>query len=479
MQKKFFSSLALMIILNLLIKPIAIFGIDTAVQNRVGPESYGIFFTLLNFSMLFNIILDLGINNYTTKNIAQYPEITSKYLGRILTFRIILLPIYVLFTFGIAILLQWNAYELYLLSFLVANQFIIILIAYIRSHLSGILRFKEEAILGVLDRFLLILICGSILYLPIVSGPFQIEWFIWSQTIAYGLSLIVGIYFFLRHFDKPKLKYNRIFSYAILKKSLPYALLILLMSLYTRFDSIMIERIHISGKREAGFYAQGFRLLNVFVMFAMMFSSLLFPMFSQMLRKKLSVVPLLNTTSKLLIGGAITLSIIVLFNSEYILNLIYNEGVQETKDLFILLMFSFISMCITIIYGTYLTAKGDLIFLNSISAIGILVNIIINFLLIPTYGAYGASVATLATQSVVALVQMGYSVRSIHVKLKTVTLLQFLGLIISVSVMTYFYRAHSVLSFILILLGSLSGLFLFRIIDIQSIKKSFQQETIK
>ena len=38
MQKKFISNLALMVLLNLLVKPIAIFGIDAAVQNRVATE---------------------------------------------------------------------------------------------------------------------------------------------------------------------------------------------------------------------------------------------------------------------------------------------------------------------------------------------------------------------------------------------------------------------------------------------------------
>ncbi|MFT5859245.1 MAG: hypothetical protein ACI865_001345, partial [Flavobacteriaceae bacterium] len=36
MQRKFLSGLALMLFLNLLIKPIAIFGIDAKIQNTVG-----------------------------------------------------------------------------------------------------------------------------------------------------------------------------------------------------------------------------------------------------------------------------------------------------------------------------------------------------------------------------------------------------------------------------------------------------------
>ena len=54
-----------MVVLNLLVKPIAIFGIDAEVQDRVGTEDYGLYFALLNFSFLFNILLDFGINNFT------------------------------------------------------------------------------------------------------------------------------------------------------------------------------------------------------------------------------------------------------------------------------------------------------------------------------------------------------------------------------------------------------------------------------
>ena len=67
MQRVFFSNLILMVLLNLLVKPIALFGIDATVQNRVGPESYGLYFSLLNLSVIFNTLLDLGINNFTTK----------------------------------------------------------------------------------------------------------------------------------------------------------------------------------------------------------------------------------------------------------------------------------------------------------------------------------------------------------------------------------------------------------------------------
>ena len=81
MQRIFFSNLVLTIFLNLLIKPLALFGIDATVQNRVGPEEYGLYFSLLNLSVIFNMLIDLGINNYTTKNIAKNQKLQRSISG--------------------------------------------------------------------------------------------------------------------------------------------------------------------------------------------------------------------------------------------------------------------------------------------------------------------------------------------------------------------------------------------------------------
>lgn len=473
MQKKFISNLALMVLLNLLVKPIAIFGIDAEVQNLV-PEDYGIYFALLNFSFLFNILLDFGINNFTTKNVAQHPQMAGKYLEKVLGFRFMLFILYAVISFTIALALQWNTYELYLLGFLVLNQFIVTLIAYARSYFGGSLMFKTDAIISVLDRFLLIIFCGALIYFPITDQPFQIEWFIWIQTACYLITLIVAVILLFAKFGIPKLKYHPVFSYSIIKQSFPYALLIFLMMIYTRIDSVMVERLHINGKDEAGFYAMGFRLVNAFFMFAMIFSNLLLPIFSRMFKRTEDVRPLLKTSSKLLIGGAILLSIVSYFNGEYILGLIYDHNIEESYKPFQLLMFSFIGMCSTILYGTLLTARGNMRFLNSVSAIGIVINITMNAFLIPEYGAKGAAIATVITQSIISGVQFIYSIRVLKVPFNILDIalfLAFIGVLVGIG---YFFRADSVLAFVAILFTSLASMFLFRIIDLKNLLQIFK-----
>ena len=69
------------------------------------------------------------------------------------------------------------------------------------------------------------------------------------------------------------------FNMVILRKSFPYALLILLMGFYYRTDGIMLERMLENGAYEAGVYAQAFRFFEAGNMLAYLFGVLLFPMF--------------------------------------------------------------------------------------------------------------------------------------------------------------------------------------------------------
>ena len=469
MQRKFLSNLLLIILLNLLVKPLAIFGIDATVQNRVGAEEYGLFFSLLNFTFLFNILLDLGINNFTTKNVAQFPEIIPKYFGKVMTIRFLLFIVYAVFSLSIGWMIGYDARAFSLLGFLILNQFFITLIAYIRSHFSGMLFFKTDAFISVLDRLLLILLCGSLLFGPWKAETFRIEWFVWIQTASYSITFFIALLLLIQKIGIPKIKFQKQFSWAIVRQSLPFALLILLMMIYTRTDSVMLERLHENGEYESGIYAQGFRLLDAFFMFGMIFTNLLFPLFSKMLKQKEEVSKLLQTSSKMLIWGAIALAILCFWNGEFILKLIYSSAIEDSLIPFQLLMFTFIGMCITLIYGTFLTANGNLKFLNTISAIGLVVNVVLNLFLIPDYGAVGAAFATLITQLMVGITQWLY-VRQLVLQpfafRKAFELVLFTGCLMGMGYVATYSDVHFLFQCLMVALL----LFLFKVIHLKEVR---------
>jgi O-antigen/teichoic acid export membrane protein len=406
MQKKFFGSLILIILLNVLVKPFYLFAIDAQVQNAVGSENYGIYFSLLNFSFIFNIMLDIGITNYNTKNIAQHPNTVAKYIGSILGLRLILAFTYFFITIGTALLMGYNDVEMKLLGMLAVNQILAGLILYFRSNFAGLHWFKIDALLSVLDRFLLIIVCSVLLYSSWIQTPFQIEWFVYAQTFTYGLTAVIALLLTLVKIGKIKFKLNGLFNRAILKQSTPYALLILLMMMYTRMDAVMIERILPDGKAQAGIYAQGFRLLDVVNMFAFLIAGLLLPIFSRMIKKKEDIKSVLHSSALLLVGAALLISISCSLFAEPLMDLIYRHHIESSSSVFSWIILSFIPISAGHIFGTLLTANGNMRLLNQMALGGITINLTLNFILIPIYNAQGAAIATLVTQSLTVLVQI-------------------------------------------------------------------------
>jgi len=406
MHKKFFSNLFFIILLNLLIKPLYIFGIDVQVQNIVGAEDYGLYFSLLNFSFLLNMFLDIGVTNYNTKNTAQNPNTLTKYIGSFFGLKIMLGILYALISIGFALILGYSDKEMYLISFFVFNQILVGLILYIRSNFAGMHMFKIDAIISVLDRLLLIIICAFLIYGHWTQESFQIEWFVYAQTFAYGATLIVGLILTRAKIGKIKVKANKILSLAILKKSTPFAILILLMMLYTRMDAVMLERMLPNGKEQAGIYAQGFRLLDAVNMFAFLVAGLLLPMFSRLIGENSSVKPILQVAGKFLIGISIIVGIGLAINSEVAISAIYTNNIEVSGQVFFWLILSFIPLSFSHVFGTLLTANNNLRLLNQMAIFGVLLNIGLNLVLIPRMEAQGAAIATVITQSLTALFQL-------------------------------------------------------------------------
>ena len=406
MQRKFFSNLIWLIFFNLLIKPYAIFGIDAEVQNRVGTETYGMYFTLLNFTLLFNILLDLGITNYNTRYVAQYPRLVKRYFGNMLSLKLILFLLYSIFTLLIAYFFGVKQVHYWFVILLIVNQFLINMLQFLRSYFAGLLLFKWDIFLSVLDRIVMIAVVSVLLYAPWFEHQFKIEWFIYAQLFSFGLSVFVAFVLVMWKVGIPRFQIGKLLSYAILKKSFPFALLVLLMMLYSRMDALMLERLHVHGHKQVGLYAQSYRMLDASLMFIMMFSSLLYPIFSRMIKERSDVKPLLTASSKLVFAFTSILSITCGGFAWFILKSIYDHDVDLAVPTFRMLMLSVVPTAMVLILGTYLTANGSLKKLNIFSFVGLVLNIVFNFILIPKHGSFGAAVSTLIGQSMILVLYL-------------------------------------------------------------------------
>ncbi len=419
-QKDFVFNLCFLLLLNLLIKPFWILGIDVGVQNHVGAESYGLYFAVFNFTYMFNILLDMGTTNFNNRNIARNSQLLDKHLSSIIILRFLLAAVYMVVVFSIALIIGYRGFMLKLLFWTAINQFLNTFLLYLRSNVSALMMFKTDSVLSVLDRLIMLILCGILLWGHVTDAPFRIEWFVWCQTTAYVLAVITALTIVLYKSKLHKLHWNWPFFLMILKRSLPFATLTLLMACYNRIDSVMIERLlpgNISAM-QAGIYASAFRLLDALVMIAYLFSVILLPLFSKMLKDKDDISPIVRTSFSFLYLFAVSAVVILLCYREPVLSLLYNEHIQESMAVFSLLIPCIIPISLMYVFGTLLTANGSMRKLNLTAIVGIFVNILVNLILIPKLEAQGAAIASLCTQSVVSLLQFVIAMKELRVPLR-------------------------------------------------------------
>ena len=406
MKRKFFTNLLLLLFLNLLIKPFWVFGIDRTVQNMVGSSEYGLFFSLFNFTLLFNILLDLGITNYNNRNLSIDASKVQFYISHIAVIRFILGLLYATVTIIAALLLGYEKRQIGLLFVLIINQFLSSFIFYLRSNISGMQFYTTDSILSVLDRTLMITLCSLALWGNIFETPFKIEWFVYIQSVSYIITCFVVLSILLLKSKGIKVTFQWSVAKQIIFKSLPFAILIFFMTVYSRADSIMIERLLPNGMKEAGIYAQSFRVLNALTMFAYLFPALLFPMFSRLIAKSEDIRPLAYFSFSILFVISVASSLSFFAYSTPIMKLLYSEVGTHSANVFAILILVFIPVSISYVFGTLLTAKGMLKQLIYTAIIGVVINVVLNLLLIPVFEARGAAISCLVTQTIVCILQI-------------------------------------------------------------------------
>jgi O-antigen/teichoic acid export membrane protein len=483
MQRKFLRNLALLLVLNLLIKPFWIFGIDRTVQNTVGAEEYGFYFAVFNFSYLFYILLDFGITTFNNKNISQNNHLLRKHLSNIIVLKLLLLIVYLILTFAGAVFINYSHEQILMLFFLAINQFLVSFILYLRSNLGGLHLFKTDSFISVLDRSLMIIICAVLLWGNVIP-LFKIQYFIYAQTLSLSITAFITLIIVFKKANSRflKLNWSMPFFMVILRQSFPFALLVLLMTFYNRIDSVMLERLlGNEGAWYAGIYASAYRLLDAANMLAYLFAVLLLPIFARMLKQNESIEELIKLSFTLLITPAILIAVGSYFYAHEIMHLLYSihEGetaamfeyrINHSAQVFGLLMISFCAISTMYIFSTLLTAHGSLKKLNIIALSGMLINISLNLILIPHYKALGSAFSTLVTQFAIATIQVLLVCKMFRFRNNYILLGRIIIFTLSVILIGYFTHSLSFdwkINFIIMIFSSIAVSLFIRLLSIK------------
>ncbi len=478
MRAYFVKNLFFILSVNFLVKPIWIFFIDRTVQNRVGHSEYGTYQALFNLGFIFQILLDYGLNNYNTRTISRYPHKIRQLFPSILTTRLLLTLVYSLLVLGMGWILGYEGREMGLLVSVMLIQVFSSMVQFVRSNLAALQKFRLDGLISISDRLWMILIGGLLLYVLFPETGFRIEWFIWAQVFSYGITFILGLYL-LRSLApisfQLRIRPKRVFQ--VLASSTPFAILIFLMSIYTRADMTLIERLlGPEGNYHAGIYAAGYRLLDVCNTLGIMMSGLLLPLFGRLLAEKKPAGNLTGLALRLIFPLALCISLASIAFSQEIMDLLYTGSDAYAARVFAWVMAAFPAFCLIYIYSTLLTAQNLLKPMIILAAGALIINLGMNAVLIPLYQAEGAAIAAVATQYYVAFGSLFLSVRKSLVPVHRgliLRILAYLATLVLITVLVLYTPWPWMVQFFLLFATGVALIFVSRLLSPRSIRAFF------
>lgn len=424
---RFYSSLGLLILLNAVVKPLWIFGIDRQVQNEVGLTDYGTYFSILNLSIVLSFLLDFGLTYYYNRQLAANDKKFINNAGNFIFLKLLFAVVYAVVIATIAIVAGIRRWDIVLSVVLI--QVLTSMFVFFRAIITSQQWFKVDAWLSVLDKLLMIFLCGIFLYVPSLLGYMSIDRFLLLQIGCTALAVMTAIIILLRrsfHFSFKKLWPQR----NVFKASLPYAVIILLMAFHARIDGFLIERI--SGPEEAGKYAAAYRLLDAANMVGYLFASFLLPYIARNWSEKKSIENVVLNVRHFLLVFSITVSCLVFFLAPWVQQVLYHHSGTDSIQILQWCLPALIGYSLVQVYGTVMTATGHIVAFSYITFTSIVINVVVNIVFIPSWGAKGSCLAALISQTFSGVATMWYVKQKlkINIDLRSILIYIFIAAIV-------------------------------------------------
>jgi len=391
--RRFYSSLSLLIVLNVIIKPVWIFAIDRQVQNEIGNSLYGSYFSLLNLSMMGGFLLDWGLTAYLNRELSADRQTTAGPAARFLFLKIGFSLFYILTITGLAAVSgQVNTS---ILAPVLLTQVLTSFFLFLRGIVTAQQWFRTDAWLSVVDKSLMIGVCGCFLYTPWIAGSISLDKFLWAQAGATFLALLMTLIILLqrgfRFSGKPVLPLKKILSAAF-----PYALIVMLMTIHYRFDGYFLERV--KGPEEAGIYAAAYRILDAANMVGFLAAGFLLPFVARSLQSGDDDKPVVLDVRHGLMIYSLTLVMLFIFLGDWLNILLYPHADNSSTRILQWCLPALIGYSLVQVYGTVLTAKGHILQLCYLGTGALFLNLFLNLILVPSQGAWGSCISAILSQ---------------------------------------------------------------------------------
>ena len=367
----------------------------TAYLARViKPEGFGIIGFAGAFVSYFGLLVNLGFDTLGVREVARNKDNIVKYVNNIITIRLIMASVGYALLAGVISLLDKPLLVksvLYITGLgLFANAFLL------NWVFQGIEKMEIIAIRQILTSLLSLV--GILL---LVHNPDDIIWAVIATVVSNGLNTVLMGVIYIKRFGKVSLAFDVPFWKKMFAAALPMAFSAFMIAIYYNMDMVMLGFMRT--ETEVGYYSAAYKVLLMSLIPAGIILNVFFPQLSiakgnhgrmEFLMQKYSTV--------MFIIGAF-LSVMGIAFARQIVTIIFGSGFHQSIFLLQILMIDTIFVYVNMTYGNPLLAwDKEAVYMYAIMAGGIS-NIILNFLLIPHYGAVGASIATVLSEAIVLM----------------------------------------------------------------------------
>ena len=368
-------------------------GLNIFLARYLGPDNFGAwsyFYSILNIALLLSFF---GINQSTKKFTAQFNE--TDQLGSVLksslvirvSFSFIFVIIFLLIIRPLVSILGRTDFEL-LLVLATPIIFFAGMVDYLKCAFEGLHRLKYGFFMALTEHGLKFSL--TIIILFFMNGLVAI---VYSFNLALFVTALVGFYFFYFHFYKNNQVGMDSFSRDIFKYSLPLFFIWIGFVIAVELDVLMIGILCIDS--EVGIYAIAKQIIVKLPSIATAISSGSMPVFAKLdkgnkkeLKKLFCQLLKINSV----IFGVIGL--LLLATSWFFIPLIFGKEYTASVVPLMILVFYLILFSYSIFLSSFLDYQGKANKRAVNLIITIALNIILNLMLIPRYGATGAAIGT-------------------------------------------------------------------------------------
>ncbi|EKD49935.1 MAG: lipopolysaccharide O-side chain biosynthesis protein (O-antigen transporter), partial [uncultured bacterium] len=360
------------------------FVIALIVARYLGPENFGNYTTATSFVILFQVLADFGLRPLMVREVARSTKTAEKYLSNFITIKIFLsfitlAAIYVgLWIFkadsNLTILILLAALEMIFLSFS----------DLIRGLFQAFEKMKFETIVRTATKFLSFTLVVAVILLGLWTKSILA-----ALAISAAFSMVLSLILAKKHFIKIKFAFDKTFLKNSLKQSMLFAVTNIFIAIYFKIDTVMLSKMRTAA--EVGYYNTAYELVFAFMFIPGIFSAAVYPALSRYYnedRQKLQ--ELAAKFIKYYSVTAITLIIFLMLLGAPIIRFFYGAKYEPSILLFQQLTIVLIFVFINYLAGTFLNASNKQHVTTIAAGICAALNIGMNFLLIPQYGASGA-----------------------------------------------------------------------------------------